>query len=229
VIERPTPGTPQPAPRARRQASSAWLAIIALGATGACAKGPLVTRPMPGQEVVTLLPDAPGEPPGRALVWTQQTQTLAMALDEPRSTTIVTGNPLPAPPRTMSEAEMQQLFGDALTALPTAPRSFQLYFLFDSDVLTDESRALLPQILQTVQGRRGVEVAVVGHTDTSGTPASNYDLGLRRAQTTRDILVAAGFDPALIEVSSHGEGDPLVATPDETLEPRNRRVEVTIR
>ena len=96
-------------------------------------------------------------------------------------------------------------------------------------MLTEESRALLPQILQSVQGRRGVEVAVVGHTDTSGTAESNYELGLKRAETTRGILIDAGFDPALIEVTSHGEGNALVKTPDETLEPRNRRVEITVR
>ena len=32
-----------------------------------------------------------------------------------------------------------------------------------------------------------------------------------------------------IDVTSHGEGDPMVKTPDETPEPRNRRVEITVR
>jgi outer membrane protein OmpA-like peptidoglycan-associated protein len=43
------------------------------------------------------------------------------------------------------------------------------------------------------------------------------------------LLVAAGLDPSLVDVTSHGEADPLVPTPDERLEPRNRRVEITVR
>ena len=45
----------------------------------------------------------------------------------------------------------------------------------------------------------------------------------------RDLLVAAGLDAALVEVASHGESNPLVPTPDNTAEARNRRVEVTVR
>jgi outer membrane protein OmpA-like peptidoglycan-associated protein len=33
----------------------------------------------------------------------------------------------------------------------------------------------------------------------------------------------------MIEVASHGEADLLVHTPDETPEPRNRRVDITVR
>ena len=47
----------------------------------------------------------------------------------------------------MSEPDVTRLFGDALSALPPVPRHFTLYFLFESDELTDESRALLPEIL----------------------------------------------------------------------------------
>jgi outer membrane protein OmpA-like peptidoglycan-associated protein len=45
----------------------------------------------------------------------------------------------------------------------------------------------------------------------------------------RDLLVAEGIDPAMIQVTSHGEENPLVPTEDEVAEPRNRRVEVTVR
>jgi outer membrane protein OmpA-like peptidoglycan-associated protein len=62
-----------------------------------------------------------------------------------------------------------------------------------------------------------------------GTPAANYELGMKRAMTVRALLVDAGLDPGLIEVSSLGEADLLVKTPDETPEPRNRRVDITVR
>src|SRR5262249_22638086 len=122
-----------------------------------------------------------------------------------------------------------QLFGDALSALPPAPRSFNLYFQFDSDELTDATRALLPQILQLVKDRPAPDVVAIGHTDTTGSAASNFQLGLRRAAKVRELLIGAGLDAGLITVMSLGETEPLIPTPDETMEPRNRRVEVAVR
>ena len=60
-------------------------------------------------------------------------------------------------------------------------------------------------------------------------PQANTALGMRRALMVRDLLVDAGLASAMIEVASHGEGDLLVHTPDETPDPRNRRVDITVR
>ena len=70
---------------------------------------------------------------------------------------------------------------------------------------------------------------MIGHTDTTGAPASNFELGLKRAATVRNILVEAGLDPAFIELISHGEEELLVPTADDVAEPRNRRVEIAVR
>jgi outer membrane protein OmpA-like peptidoglycan-associated protein len=70
---------------------------------------------------------------------------------------------------------------------------------------------------------------IVGHTDTMGERKSNVALGLKRAMAVRAILVQAGLLPSLVDVTSHGESDLLVKTRDNTPEPRNRRVEITVR
>ena len=129
----------------------------------------------------------------------------------------------------MSEADVTRLFGDALAALPPAPRHFTLHFRFESDALTEESTALVPEILRTVKALSVPEAVVVGHTDTMGNPGANVALGLKRAISVRNILVEAGLAPSTIEVTSHGEADLLVKTPNNTPEPRNRRVEITVR
>ena len=118
---------------------------------------------------------------------------------------------------------------DALAALPPPLRHFTLYFRFESDELTDESRALLRDVLSTVKATMVPEVVVIGHTDTIGRPSANFRLGMRRALSVRDLLVKAGLAASAIEVTSHGEADLLVKTPDETPEPRNRRVEIAVR
>jgi outer membrane protein OmpA-like peptidoglycan-associated protein len=41
--------------------------------------------------------------------------------------------------------------------------------------------------------------------------------------------VQAGLAPSTVDVSSHGESDLIVKTRDKTPEPRNRRVEISVR
>ena len=45
----------------------------------------------------------------------------------------------------------------------------------------------------------------------------------------RDDLVKLGVAPGQIQVAGRGEREPLVATDDEVAEPRNRRVEISVR
>jgi outer membrane protein OmpA-like peptidoglycan-associated protein len=124
---------------------------------------------------------------------------------------------------------VQQLFGDAIAALPPPPQMFLLRFQLNSDELTPESRMLVPLVLQAVRARPVPDVTVVGHTDTTGDAASNFALGLKRAAIVRDLLVDAGLDRSAIEIKSLGEADLERPTPDETREPVNRRAEILVR
>jgi outer membrane protein OmpA-like peptidoglycan-associated protein len=206
--------------------SAVLVAAVAAGLVWGCGPRRVQTQARPGQDLVVLLPDPGDSAVGRAVVSTPAGSTELAAA---RESTLVSRNKPPAPVVVMSEADAQQRFGDALSALPPPAQRFTLYFLFESDELTDESRALLPQILQAIKDRPFPDVAVVGHTDTTGTPAGNFELGLRRANAIRSRLLAAQVAASLIEATSHGEADLLVRTADEVLEPRNRRVEITVR
>src|SRR5262245_61702364 len=198
-----------------------------MGAT-ACGgpRRPATPSPPPASELIVLLPDPESGSLGRATV-TSSSTTVTLAGE--REATEIAANRPPTPPAPIDQARVPQVFGDGLSALPPPPKSSDLCFQFDSDELTDAARALLPEILQLVRERPVPDVVAIGHTDTTGSRASNFQLGLRRAARVRDLLVAAGLDATLITVMSVGETDPLVQTPDETREPRNRRVEVAIR
>jgi outer membrane protein OmpA-like peptidoglycan-associated protein len=135
----------------------------------------------------------------------------------------------PATPKKLNQSEINATFSEVLAARPMPPAKFILYFLPDSNLLTNESEALLPEIIQTIQARRSDDIVISGHTDTVGSKEYNYRLSLERAKTMFDILVANGAVPDHIKVTSHGEGNLLVKTPDEVAEPGNRRVEVVIR
>jgi len=70
-------------------------------------------------------------------------------------------------------------------------------------------------------------VIVVGHTDTVGREASNFELGLNRAEAVRDYIMARGYQN--VRVESRGENDLAVPTGDNVEEWRNRRVELITR
>jgi peptidoglycan-associated lipoprotein len=182
-------------------------------------------RPVP-PAVVVLLPDPETGVTGRARVSNEFGTT---PLNAPRAMTRATADGPPGPVTTISEAEVERMFGAALAALPPAPQHFTLNFRFESDTLTSESARLIPEILSVVKTLAVPEVVVIGHTDTMGDSTANLALGLRRANTVRDILVNAGLGPSMVEVTTHGEADLLVRTPDNTPEPRNRRVDITVR
>jgi outer membrane protein OmpA-like peptidoglycan-associated protein len=87
----------------------------------------------------------------------------------------------------------------------------------------------LPKIVESAAKRPGVDVSIIGHTDTAGKADINEGLALQRALATADLLKAKGLKADALSVESHGERNLLVKTPDETPEPRNRRVEISIR
>lgn len=178
------------------------------------------------RSMVVLIPDPDGNV-GQLIVANDVGQQI---LNKTNQSVQVTGRKTaPGKVTTLSAEEIQSTFFDALAAQPLPPAKFILYFLQDSDELTDESKAVLPQIFQTIQKRGSTDIVISGHTDTVGTKEYNYKLGLDRAQVTSKILVANGAIPANITVTSHGKGNPLIKTADEVAEPRNRRVEVVIK
>ena len=129
----------------------------------------------------------------------------------------------------LSDSEIEKTFSGALQAQPVSPAVFVLYFELGGTRLTPESEALLSEVLAEVSRRPGADISIVGHTDTAGGAEENRWLGLERAEFVRGRVVADGLDLERVETASHGEGNPLVATADNVLEPRNRRVEITVR
>ena len=211
----------------RLRRAAALMAALAAGTAAAACRPQRVAPLRPGQAQVVLLPEPGNETVvGRAQV---SNQAGAVDLTAARESTTAGPNRAPAAVTVLSEADVTRLFGDVLATLPPASQQFMLYFRFESDDLTDQSRALLPMVLDAVKNRPFPDVAVIGHTDTTGSASSNIELGLRRANAIRTLLIQAGVSADLITVTSHGEADLLIKTADQVAEPRNRRVEITVR
>nr|CBX30406.1 hypothetical protein N47_Q17290 [uncultured Desulfobacterium sp.] len=154
----------------------------------------------------------------------------SVVLDEPGKAIIAKDSQSPPSASTpIADADTQTIFREALSAKPLAPQSFILYFDFDSNNLTAESNKLIDDILQAIKERDSQDIPVVGHTDRAGNPDYNFSLSMQRATAVRDLLVNRGIKSEFIQISSHGEGNPLIPTADNVAEARNRRVEVVVR
>ena len=198
------------------------IAVLLLAA--ACATPPKPPPPA-SRDIIVLLPDEQGKT-GAIVV---SSAGVEQRLDRPGQTvTVDTGSP-PGLPTVMSGQEVLAIAGPALAALPKPPARFILYFEHDSVDLTRESQALLQEVVKTIRDRAPVDVSVVGHTDTVGKKEYNYTLSLKRARAVASILLGKGVDPSVLDITSHGKDNPLVPTGDQVPEPRNRRVEITVR
>lgn len=210
----------------------AWLApsLIFLSLCAGCAaqRSAPVAAPaaVAAPTTIALLPDPETHVTGRIRV---SNEFGSLDVSTPRASLRATAGTAPGPIATLSDEQVTRLFGGALAALPPAPKHYILQFAFESDTLTPASSALIPEILRAVKALPVPEVMIVGHTDTMGDRKSNVALGLKRAMRVRDILMKAGLALATVDVTSHGEGDLLTQTRDNSPEPRNRRVAITVR
>ena len=150
-------------------------------------------------------------------------------LSRPGEAVSVARGTAPGLPFTLPEADVAAMAGPALRALPPPPAQFVFHFHLGSADLTEESRARLREAARAIRERFPVDVSVVGHTDTVGDRRYNYQLSLKRARAVAALLSAEGVDPSIMEITSHSKDNPLVPTGDQVPEPRNRRVEVTVR
>jgi len=203
-----------------REGAALLLLLVWAASLMACAQTP------EQRTLVVLLADADGTT-GKVVVEGERESRVLDAAGE--ATSVSGGQGIPSEPFIMEEGEVGRIFGSTLEAQPERPAVFVLYFEKNADGLTAESLALVDRILEAIDLRSSVDTSVVGHTDTIGGKDYNYELSSKRAGAVRDILVGLGVPPEILQVTSHGEENLLVSTPDETAEPRNRRVEVTVR
>ena len=211
---------------------SAGLLALLLGAAGCAPKRVASTPAAPApaaavkQNLFVLLP----EPKGTASGIVVKNQAGAQELTEPyKAVRVERADVAPAAPVSLDAADVQRIFGAAIDSLPSPEAVFVLHFDEGRDVLNAESAALLPGILNVIRERSSTAITVTGHTDMTGTPQSNYQLGLRRAQTVATVLQNQGVNPSDLFISSHGDADLLVKTARGVAEAQNRRVEVIVR
>lgn len=101
----------------------------------------------------------------------------------------------------------------------------RVYFDFDRATLTPMSKVILKRIAQKLE-TTGQFVRLEGNTDSKGSEAYNYALGLKRANQTGDYLVEQGVQKNRMVSTSQGELKPISSNDTEIGRDENRRVDV---
>ena len=173
---------------------------------------------------VILLPQADGSASSVVVKTTSEEQVLKVPY---QSVSATEGKPLIL--KFNSEAEVQKAFPSLYAAKPPAPSKYILNFMPGGTELTPESKAALPKILEDTKQRKGADLVVTGHTDTTGALLANDELSLKRAEVVTKLLVDSGAPAARIESVGRGKRELLIKTEDNVDEPQNRRVEILVR
>jgi len=201
--------------RPARARNLVWLAPLALTALVGCA-----TR----NDLYVLLPGKDGKTGALIVESEGKKQTLDTPYAAARVKNVGSVEGIKS-----SAAEVKQDFGPALQAQPKRPVSFYLYFLADTDEFAPESKALVNKIFAEIARRPAPEIAIIGHSDRVGTVPYNDALSLRRAERCRDELLKLGIPKVRISIAGRGWREPEIPTAQDVSEPRNRRVEISVR
>jgi outer membrane protein OmpA-like peptidoglycan-associated protein len=110
----------------------------------------------------------------------------------------------------------------------------QLKLNIPSDISFDTGRAdikpnlrpILDQFASGLSGQPNTEVRIIGHTDNTGSDATNDALSVQRAQSARQYLAARGVDANRIVIAGRGEREPIADNSSDAGRARNRRVEI---
>jgi len=126
-----------------------------------------------------------------------------------------------APPMAMSAAPAQPA--------PLASTNLDVEFQSGSADLTPQAVATLDQLGKALTSSTlaSFTFKIVGHTDTTGDAATNQTLSEQRAEAVKSYLETKfGVSDSRLQAEGVGESDLLVATPANTPEPQNRRVQI---
>ncbi len=105
---------------------------------------------------------------------------------------------------------------------------YLVFFDFDSSKISAGARNVVSAVVEEISKRNNIKaINVVGHTDTSGPSEYNDKLAMRRAKSVKNSLIEMGVPADMIKISSKGETELLVQTPDNMREPANRRVNIS--
>lgn len=129
---------------------------------------------------------------------------------------------------------------DHLDECPNTPRgapvdergcwvaAYANYFDFDRYVVKRKYLPILRQAASILNANPRLNVELAGHTDSVGTDEYNMELGRKRAEAVKRILVQYGVSADRLMVQSYGESKPIADNGTDAGRAKNRRVEINV-
>ena len=116
---------------------------------------------------------------------------------------------------------------DATGCVADAPIALEgVNFRYDSDALTNPSRAVLDQVARILLEQPTLKVEIAGHSDTQGNAAYNLWLSEQRAKSVMTYLVTQGVPAERLSAHGYGGSQPIADNTTREGLARNRRVEL---
>jgi OmpA-OmpF porin, OOP family len=103
-----------------------------------------------------------------------------------------------------------------------------LNFEKSSDKIGTSSRSLLDEIVEIAFDCPSLIISVTGHTENTGSEASNRALSKARAESVVAYLTERGIDPARLSASGAGSDTPIASNEDAAGRRENRRIEFEV-
>jgi outer membrane protein OmpA-like peptidoglycan-associated protein len=102
--------------------------------------------------------------------------------------------------------------------------------LFESGkyALSTDAQLKLAKLSGIIQAHPGLNLAIEGYTDTTGTPEFNLKLSQQRADAVRAFLISQGLAPDTITSTGMGQASPVADNSTAAGRKLNRRVEIIV-
>lgn len=94
--------------------------------------------------------------------------------------------------------------------------------------LTAEQRQKVADIARYLDKVKDASCSVIGHTDNTGSRATNLNLGLERADFAKAYLIRNGISESKITTNTKGPDNPIASNDTEEGRAKNRRTVVTL-
>jgi outer membrane protein OmpA-like peptidoglycan-associated protein len=101
-------------------------------------------------------------------------------------------------------------------------------FTEGSDVLTENSKFEMDNLVGYLTSNVKVKLELGGHTDNTGDITANQTLSLKRAQSVMKYLVSKGIAGNRLTAKGYGSSKPVDPANTDEAKAKNRRTEVKI-
>jgi outer membrane protein OmpA-like peptidoglycan-associated protein len=103
-----------------------------------------------------------------------------------------------------------------------------VFFDWGKGEIRSDDAATLDKVAEAYRANPSMRVKLSGHSDRSGSAATNRRTALGRAEMVGSELEKRGVARNAMSVASFGEDQPLVPTDDGVREVQNRRVVIEL-